>query len=276
VEDYALNMFLQDIKCVKQLTKEQERALSKTIKECKCSLTLEDKCPECRKAINLFVMHNLPLVIKIAKNYKNANVPLPDLIGFGVYGVFIAASKYDGTKNVRFASYASFWIKDKILYALRACSGMPKIPTFLITKVRKVSRAMANDRSTSSEDISSHTNLPIDLVERLRLLLYQTVLLEDQGADLDEYKAKSPEDEYCGKERIALIEKMVNKLLPEQELFVMSHTYGLFGNEIMTLKEIGGRLDLGVEKIRQIRNNAVDLLRSSNVLKDLHEELGWE
>jgi RNA polymerase primary sigma factor len=272
----TFDLFFEDIKNTRMLSAAEEISLSAELLSCECfrKKKISEKCAQCKRVIDTFVIHNLPLVVKIAQKYKGDQIGLQDLVGFGVCGLFTAAAKYDHTKNVRFASYAPYWIRDSILYALRTGSGVPSIPPYKITKVWKVSRAVRDllqkGIEVTSENIAIDTNLSVDEVKALQQLLYQVISLDDAEFVFDQ---SSVEFEYIQKEREDLTQKELSRVLSDVQIEIIYNYYGFGNYTSCSLLKISQRMGVSLEYVRQLYQKALALLKESKLLYLLYEEL---
>ena len=219
-----LNQYLHEIAQVPRLTPERERELGKRVQE-------NDKA-----ALEELVKANLRFVVSYAKKYRNSHVLFLDLINEGNIGLIHAAKKYDPDKNVKFITYAVWWVRQSMMHVLadstRAFSFPPKMFGAL------------HAGGPGGEDVSlSETigdRLPLDQAAVEDELIHQ--------ADLDELAA-------------ALLD------LEGKEREVVQLRYGLGDREPQTLQEIGDRLHLSRERVRQIESRAKDKLRRSTRLR---------
>ena len=219
-----LNHYLHEIAQIPRLTPERERELGRRVQE-------NDK-----GALEELVKANLRFVVSYAKRYRNAHVLFLDLINEGNIGLIHAAKKYDPDKNVKFITYAVWWVRQSMMHVLadstRAFSFPPKM------------FAVLHAGGPGGEDVSlSETlgdRLPVAQLPVEDELIHQ--------ADLDELAAALRDLE--GK---------------EQE--VVRLRYGLGDGEPQTLQEIGDRLHLSRERVRQIETRAKEKLRRSAKLR---------
>lgn len=269
----ALKLFFSSIENTTMLSASEETGLSKIIQSCSGCLDrkIQHKCSECKTAIDTLVTHNLPLVVKIAQGYQGGDLVLQDLISYGICGLFTAAVKFDSDKNVRFAGYASFWVRDEILKAMRTCSGMPVIPPYLISKVRKVSKIVTDiGRNSSADEIADRAKMSVEEVEEILPLLYQRFSIEDYEIISDQV---SFEAVYEKEERIELVQEELKRCLSDIQLYVICHTYELENCSRLTTSQIAINKGITPTKVRQIRNEAIDILQHSRLLQLLSKEM---
>ncbi len=240
-------------------------------------------------AINKMAAHNLRLVIKIARRYLGNGLDYEDLIQEGSIGVMTAAKKFDVTKNFKFGTYATWWIKQSIHRAITDKSRLIRIPSYLhdiINKISMTSKKLEQEirRRPTSEEISKITNIPIKTVDEcLKIIdktsyssLNQTITDDDETMIMDfvvdektnieeSYEKKSLRDE---------LEKLFEntKTLSPREIEIIKYRYGFYGREY-TLRELGEMLQLTRERIRQIESKAIKKLRNNSDLKNLSNYL---
>lgn len=269
----ALKLFFNSIENTPMLSAMDEIELAKIIQSCSGCFDrkIQHKCPHCKTAIDTFVISNLPLVVRIAQGYQGGDLVLQDLISYGTCGLFSAAVKFDPTKNVRFAGYASFWIRDEILKAMRTCSGMPVIPLHLISKVRKVSKIVTDiGRGTSVDDIAQYVKMTIEEVEEILPLLYQRFPIEDYELISDQTPFETI---YEKEERTKLILEELKKRLSDIQLYIIYHTFELEDCSQLTTTQIAINKGLTTTKVKQIRNEAIEILQNSRLLQQLVDEI---
>ncbi len=272
-ETSTLRRYLQEISEYSMLNHEQELALARRIQD-------GDET-----AITELVEANLRFVVAYSKRYRNANIAFLDLIHEGNLGLIQAASKYDPFKegqDVKFITYAVWWIRQAILHSLAEHAGPFRLPQKQANTLYRLERmrviiadrlgraptdaAMAKEMEISIEDVrvltrasraSLSLNEPIDAEGDSELgdLLEQTSL-----PDADE---KVLHDSFLSALQDALDE------LPDRERTVLELRFGLEDDYPKTLREIGEMLDLSRERVRQIESRALNRLRRSHKSKSL-------
>jgi len=276
IDSSAFKLFFSDIKNTRLLSSREEIDFSAELLKCPCFAVkaVSKKCNKCKHIIDTLVLHNLPLVVRIARKYKSDSISLQDLIGFGIYGLFTAAAKYDHRKKVRFSSYASYWIRDEILNALRTCSGVPSIPPYKITKVWKISKAIRDlsqeNVDVTPENIAIHTGFSVVDVLQLQQLLYQVTSLDDIEITSEQ---ASIEQCFCEQEREHLTKKELERILSSSQMTIICSYYGLCGHLEYNFKDISKICALSLERVRQIHSEAIEILKESKLLKVLYGEL---
>lgn len=272
-----LEQFFKDISTIKPLTRQEEIDLATKLQKCELcnNCSLENRCDECRKVINLLVMRNLPLVVRVAQRYRRNEFLLEDLVGFGISGLFRATIKYDPTKNVPFASYAGMWIKDFILKAIRTCGTSPKIPLYANRKLYQIARAKSElagkGLESTPELIAERTDLSADDIESLSVVLRKWVPLDELEDFID--TRPTPEQELIEKERNQLIFDELNRLLTEDQLQVICYYFGLLEYPQLPLTAIADKKNVSMHVVTVMKNKALEVLKASSLMRLLHEEV---
>jgi RNA polymerase primary sigma factor len=216
---------------------------------------------------------NLRFVVKTARKFERPDVPILDLIDEGNIGLIEAARRFDPNRNVRFLSYAVWWIKQAIHYYLSHQSRMIPLGsriTAILYKLRKLSKSENTEMGPLNREIMS-TKIGIsarELEHALQLskpvLSLDMPLNEDEGPvfgeSIPQEVIPSPEQATISKERVRYVKKLMAHLT-ETESMVLQLRFGIGSNNRMTLREIGENLGLTRERIRQIQNKSIEKLR---------------
>jgi RNA polymerase sigma factor (sigma-70 family) len=247
------------------LTVEQERALGK--------LVVEENDPQAREQL---VRSNLRLVVNIAKKYTDRGMSLGDLIEEGNLGLIRAVDYFDPDYGTRFSTYAAWWIKQSIKRALLANVQPVHIPTYMVALMNQWRHTMAEleskiGRSLDVEEMAQIMHLPL----RKAKIIHQIVKIlssvkDTSGSDdsddnqiiedtLQDQHASKPEDEMVADEECKKVLMLLNEI-EHREADVLRLHYGLNGRKPMTLKQIGQKLGLTRERIRQIQRGALTKL----------------
>lgn len=254
-----LDSYYAGIKRIPLLDAAEERELSRRI-------ALGDE-----RARRSLIEANLRLVIKIARAYVTPDMPLLDLIQEGNVGLIKAAEKFDGTRNVRFSTYASWWIKQTITRALVNSRRPIRLPHRKEELLRKMQRAynfltQRLQREPLDAEIAREVGVSPEAVNELRSMASAVVSLEsdleeDAGGVIDVYEdwSYSPDTEILAENLREETARML-ELLMEKERRILMYRFELAGKR-RTLKTIGDELGISPETVRQIEKRALRKLR---------------
>ena len=267
----SLDLYLREINNTPLLTREEEKKLAKKI----------HKGDE--EALHKLVKANLRFVVSIAKQYVNQGLSLADLINEGNLGLIKAAHRFDEKRGFKFISYAVWWIRQAMLQALAEQSRIVRLPlnrAGTLYRIGKVARQLDQElgRSPEVEEIAEKLNLSNEEVRDTMQIANSHLSLDasfnnDQEENsLVDYLAdenQEPTDEMTFSN--ALSDDMIKALstLTERERMILSLYFGLGDSEPMTLEEIGKKMRLTRERIRQIKEKAILRLRHSSRSKYL-------
>jgi RNA polymerase primary sigma factor len=248
INQEEIQLYLKDIRKIKVMTPERERELSKLI----TSGTLtENEIKEINKEL---LEGNLRFVITVAKQYQNQGLDFPDLIAEGNLGLMKAINNFDWSKNLRFISYAVWWVKQSILQSLNDNARTIRLP---VNVVQDLHRAKKEIESNGGKLDDKFQNLPsmIDLDMNINEDGDTLVdVIKNEGADM-------PDEAFNGKDLLkAKLISLLN-VLDEREKVIVEDYFGLTGTQ-RTLEDIGGDFNLTKERVRQIKEKALRKLRN--------------
>ena len=247
-------------------------------------------------AMKKLVESNLRFVCSIAKEYSYTGIPIEDLIQEGNLGIIKAVDRFDATKGFRFISYAVWWIRQAILQSAYETGNSVRLPVNrinAINKVVKATEALTKDlgREPSVEEISAYykndeggTDLSIQDVRsaftdnKHEVSLNSTVSDESDG-ELHETMAGNGLEEMESDMNKHSMRSEIDEVLSEltdREAIILKMYFGIGDFEEMTLAEIGEKIDLTNERVRQIKEFALKKLRTFNNSSKLREFLSCE
>jgi RNA polymerase primary sigma factor len=261
-QEDILKSYYAAIKRVNLLTAEEERDLSAKIAQ-------GDEAARRR-----LIEANLRLVVKIARSYVTPDMPLIDLIQEGNVGLIKAAEKFDGGRNVRFSTYASWWIRQSVTRALvnsRRAIRLPHRKEELLKRVQRTYNVLTQvlQREPTSAEIAAELNIATEAVESVMGMSTTLVSLdaetgEDAGSIADVYEdyTYSPDNELMD---ACTREETVNMLeiLLEKEKKILLYRFEFCDGEKYTLKRIGAELGISPETVRQIEKRALRKLKEN-------------
>lgn len=270
VEKDLITLYLEDIRKHKILTKEEELVLIEKAK-------MGDE-----EAKNDLIISNLRLVVNVAKGYLNKGLSFIDLISEGNIGLIYAINKFDMDKGFRFSTYAVWWIKQAIMKAIIVKGREIRIPSYRYDILNKMNKFITDRLQTGGiyptvEEIGKELNLEPDKVKdlirdfqdpmSLSMTIGDDIYLEDIIAQEQE---NSMEDEIFREMGRKRVRELVDQL-ESREKEILKQRYGLDGSDIYTLEEIGKRLNITRERVRQIEKRTLQKLRSKYT-KELRDD----
>jgi RNA polymerase primary sigma factor len=266
----TLEKYLEEISQISLLDSEDEVRLTQRIKQ-------GDK-----NALNELVQGNLRFVVKIAKEYQNQGLPLIDLINEGNLGLIRAAKRFDETRGFRFISYAVWWVRQSILQALAEQARVVRLPLNRINLINKVNQLIKEleqeySREPTHEEISKLLKVPGDDIDRaiisgnFHISLDQPFRQAEDGnmkEVLRNPNSQMPDSDLIKESLKAEIRRVLKTLSPREELIIKMY-FGLDHDRPLTLEEIGDRLKLTRERVRQIKERALVRLRHQSRSQNL-------
>ncbi|HHB79358.1 MAG TPA: RNA polymerase sigma factor RpoD/SigA [Saprospiraceae bacterium] len=275
-ESQSLEKYLQEIGKVDLLTPEEEVDLAKKIKQGD------------QRALEQLTKANLRFVVSVAKQYQNQGLSLSDLINEGNLGLIKAAQRFDETRGFKFISYAVWWIRQSILQALAEQSRIVRLPLNKVGSLNKINRAFSEleqefERDPSAEELANALEISTNEVETTlgvaaRHISVDAPFVEGEDNSLLDVleNNKTPQTdrhlEYVDSLRKE-IERSLSTLTPRQADVVKLY-FGIGLEHPMSLEDIGNQFDLTRERVRQIKDKAINKLRSTSKSKLLKHYLG--
>ncbi|HBA54088.1 MAG TPA: RNA polymerase subunit sigma [Syntrophorhabdus aromaticivorans] len=258
----AEKLYMKDLRKLPILTMEEEREYARRI--------ARGDSDARRKMIEA----NLRLVVKIARKYMHQGISHLDLIEEGNLGLIRAVEKFDASRNCRFSTYATWWIRQSIERAIANYSRTIRLPIHISSRIYRISKLIntyleKNGREPSPEEIALDTGLQLDFVNNLFSLVVKTYSLEtiidEEGKlTLEEVlpstSAEEPLSVFEQTKRVEEVASWVDTLGNDEKQVIILR-YGLDGEETQTLEAIGKKFGVTRERVRQIEQKAINKLR---------------
>jgi len=275
-ESQSLEKYLQEIGKVDLLTPEEEVELAKRIKK-------GDEI-----ALEKLTKANLRFVVSVAKQYQNQGLSLSDLINEGNLGLIKAAQRFDETRGFKFISYAVWWIRQSILQALAEQSRIVRLPLNKVGSLNKINRAFSEleqnyEREPSADELAEQLEISAEEVETTLAVASRHVSVDApfvEGEDnslldvLENDKTPGTDEDLDYTQSLSKeINRSLNSLT-ERQCDVIKLYYGIGLKHPMSLEDIGDKFGLTRELVRQIKDKAINKLRTTNRSKLLKNYLG--
>ena len=265
-DDQALDIYLKEIGDTELLKAEDEEELARRIRD-------GDE-----KALETMVQANLRFVVSVAKQYQNQGLALSDLISEGNIGLMKAARRFDEKKGFKFISYAVWWIRQSILHALAEQARLIRLPVNKIEELRRIERSIKKREIENANAQNSPGDGSVEDDERSVELGRHPAMPEWASTPLSLDAPIGDQDAYTLMDRLrdqdsqmpdeALQEELLRtevrravSALTDRESEVLNLYFGLNTDRSYTLEEIGVRFGLTRERIRQIKQKAINKLR---------------
>ncbi|MCS7263294.1 MAG: RNA polymerase sigma factor RpoD/SigA [Armatimonadetes bacterium] len=232
------------------------------------------------EARQIMIESNLRLVVSIARKYRGYGVPLNDLIQEGNIGLIQAVDRFDWKKGTRFSTCATLWIRQAVIRAIQAQSQLVKLPTRISEQLHKLNRAreiltQELGREPTAQELARFMKMPKTQVEELLGYPHQVSSL-DEPVDseekvtlldaIEDTSILNPEEEMIQRTLREHIDKALNEL-PDNYRTVIKLRYGLEDGQTHTYEEIGRRLGLSRQRVKQIADVALKRLRQHPLLR---------
>lgn len=232
--------------------------------------------------VNALIMENMRLVLKIANEFLGRGLSWDDLVSEGNMGLVVAAQHFDPNRGAKFSTYSACWIKQAIRLAIAEQAQTVRIPMGTQVNSRKIRKAVTAltkelGRAPTNDELVERTGLPLVTIERLRdakplnISSLNTPVDEEtpEGMEFQEFLSDetfpSPADEMVKVEDIEQLLRLINTL-SERERKVITLRFGIGGEPVRTLDQVGKVLDCTNERVRQIQNLALKKLHRRMML----------
>jgi RNA polymerase primary sigma factor len=266
----SLKKYLKEISRLPRITAEEERVLGRKIQKGD------------QKALRRLVEANLRFVVSYAKRYRGCGMSFLDLINEGNIGLIEAAKRYDAAKNVKFITYAVWWVRQAIIHALSDQSGAFRLPqkqANLLYRIGKAQSVLRNEleRAPTAQEVATRIEASLDEVTTLLQVANDNVSLSAVIDEEHEFHLsdKLEQDTIPAADFVFLrqslrrhIQQALGELVDKEEM-VLRLRFGLDGSDPKTLKEIGELMNLSRERIRQIEAQALEKLNRSQKCQQL-------
>ncbi len=261
VKEVGLETYFKEINRIKLLTAETERELA---------IRVQQGDVEAREQM---ITANLRLVVSIAKNYVERGLSLLDLIEEGNLGLLKAVERFDPKAECRFSTYATWWIKQSIKRALIDTVKTVRIPSYMVELISKWKNVTGHlnvklGRQPTFEEVAEALKIPQENLGIIKTAIRasnssnQTISIENMwtlSEILEDKDARQPDDILFDEVEMEMIQKLLNSL-DERDAKILRMRYGLDNGDPMTLKQIGEKVNLSRERVRQIENEALKKL----------------
>ncbi|MFH1851172.1 MAG: sigma-70 family RNA polymerase sigma factor [Candidatus Neomarinimicrobiota bacterium] len=256
----ALNLYLEEIKNLEPLTPEQE-----------VQLTRQARAGD-NEAFRQIILHNLRFVVMVAKKHQSHGLQLEDMINEGNLGLIKAVQRFDETRGFKFISYAVWWIDQAIRQAIAKNSRVVRLPANVSDSISQLQRRsmeleQAYEREPTMEELASIAEKTIGEVEDLFQVNVQKVSLDAPMDDSDatlldfvSFDNERPEAQMMRESLLNEIEQVLHTLDSREE-YVVRKYFGLGKEHSLTLEDIGKEMGLTRERVRQIKEKALQRLR---------------
>ena len=260
--DSAMKVYLREIGRIPLVTPQQEIELAAKIKKGD------------HKARALMISSNLRLVVTIAQDYANLGLPLPDIISEGNIGLMTAVDRFDPAKGAKLSTYAAWWIRQSIKRALSNQGKTVRVPVHLgdkISKMRRVALQMSEElgREPTDDELGEEIGIASRKVSQLKTVSIRPASLDApiSDDDLTEFGESIGDEETRTPFELLRDKDLHNEVgglfgvLDDREKKIISQRFGFDGGKRKTLEEIGRKLRVSRERIRQLENIALSKLR---------------
>lgn len=275
-DSQSLERYLQEIAKVDLLTAEEEVELAIRIKEGD------------QEALEKLTKANLRFVVSVSKQYQNQGLSLPDLINEGNLGLMKAAERFDETRGFKFISYAVWWIRQSILQALAEQSRIVRLPLNKVGSLTKINRVLSEleqeyEREPTAEEIAEVAELTKEEVENTLSSSSRHMSVDAPFEDgessslldvLEDDHIEHVDHSLTYQESLKKDIERSLQTLDERQREIIKLYFGIGVKHSKSLEDIGLRFDLTRERVRQIKDKGLAILKSKSRCKHLKNYLG--
>lgn len=280
-------MSLRQLKITKSITNRESQSLEKYLLEIskldlvrpddEAALTRRIKSGD-QQALDNLIKANLRFVVSVAKQYQNQGLSLSDLINEGNVGLIKAASKFDETRGFKFISYAVWWIRQSIMQALAEQSRIVRLPVNKVELTKKLSRAyqlleQEFEREPTTDELSDYLEIEKDEITSTLNVVNKYVSVDNPTAGNEDFTLvdvlENPNSERAD-QNLAHVESMridierAMHLLTDKQRDVICFFFGIGIDHPLSLEDIGAHFHLTRERVRQIKDKALEKLKSAS------------
>jgi RNA polymerase primary sigma factor len=275
-ESQSLEKYLQEIGKVELISAEEEVKLARLIKQGD------------QRALDRLTKANLRFVVSVAKQYQNQGLSLPDLINEGNLGLIKSAQRFDETRGFKFISYAVWWIRQSILQALAEQSRIVRLPLNKVGLTNRIQKAYTQleqefEREPSAEELAEVLQMDLEEVSATlginsRHLSMDTPLADGEESTLldvmENPNAEKTDLQLDHNESLKTEIDRSLKTLTDRQKEVICYFFGIGVDHPMSLEDIGAKFNLTRERVRQIKDKAINKLKTTTRSQQLRVYLG--
>ena len=275
-ESQSLEKYLQEIGKVELISAEEEVKLARLIKQGD------------QRALDRLTKANLRFVVSVAKQYQNQGLSLPDLINEGNLGLIKSAQRFDETRGFKFISYAVWWIRQSILQALAEQSRIVRLPLNKVGLTNRIQKAYTQleqefEREPSAEELAEVLQMDLEEVSATlginsRHLSMDTPLSDGEESTLmdvmENPNAEKTDLQLDHNESLKTEIDRSLKTLTDRQKEVICYFFGIGVDHPMSLEDIGAKFNLTRERVRQIKDKAINKLNTTTRSQQLRVYLG--
>lgn len=272
----SIEKYLQEISREDMVTPEEEVKLAKQIKNGD------------QDALERLVKANLRFVVSVAKQYQNSSLSLNDLINEGNFGLVKAAQRFDETRGFKFISYAVWWIRQSIMQALAEQSRMVRLPLNKVGSLTKINHAASKleqhlEREPTPDELSEVLEIQAEEINTTVNLAGRHISMDAPFVEgefnslinvMEDKDAKKADAYLIHHHSLSIETERTLAILDDREKIVVKCFFGIEMEHPLSLSDIGEKIGLTRERVRQIKDNALQKLRTSNKSKLLMSYLG--